>query len=116
MGLHHVRGLPVSASCRRRLRLWRRKIAFGSFARDVNFSIEMDGFAIDVLEDRVSALEEIIAARGRRRRVLCRRLARQLRASDDRFAWAGPTFAARRGEAMTEDIHYRMTPRRRRSR
>lgn len=78
--------------------------------------MQMDEVALDVLEGRIAAIEEIIAARGRRRRVLCSRLGRQLRASDDRYAWAGPTFADRRGEAMAEDIEVRMTPRRRRSR
>jgi len=96
----------VSRGLRRRLR-----ILTGSFAVETNFSIEMDGFAIDSLTDRVSALEEIIAARWPRRMVLRRRLARQLRASSATFAWAGRDFGPRRVEAMSEDIAIRSTPR-----
>ena len=101
----------MSAPWRRRLRIWRRKITLGSFAVDTNFSIEMTDAATDALEDRVSALEEIIAARWPRSMFLRRRLARQLRASAATFAWGGPDFRTRRAEAMSEEIALR-SPRR----
>ena len=90
-----------------RLEILRRRVFVGSYAPEVNFSIETSGRAIDVLEDRVSALEEIIAARWPRSMILRRRLARKLRASAATFAWAGPDFATRRGEAMSEEIQVR---------
>ena len=90
----------MAARMRRRLRIWRRKITLGSFAVDTNYSIEMTDLGIGALEDRVSALEEIVAARWPRSMFLRRRLARQLRASAATFAWAGPDFrdAPRRGD------------------
>ena len=80
------------------------------FARETNYSVETTDAAAGALEDRVSALEEIIAARWPRRILLRRRLARQLRASAAAFAWAGETFRARRAEAMSEDIANRGRP------
>ena len=97
----------MSRGLRRRLRTWRRRITLGSFAVDTNYSIEMSDAAIDALEDRLAALEEVIAARWPRRMVLRRQLARQLRASAATFAWAGPDFRTQRAEAMSEDITLR---------
>lgn len=96
---------------RRRWRILHRRIFACSFFADLNFSIEEDELALDALEDRVSAIEETIAARWPRSMVLRRRLGRQLRASAATFAWAGPDFATRRAEAMSEDIHVRGLPR-----
>jgi hypothetical protein len=100
----------VSARLSRRLRIFRRRIVIGEFARATGFSIEMTDLGVDALEDRISAIEEIIAARWPRSTVLRRRLARKLRASDATFRWAGSTFAVRRAEAMSEDIAVRTLP------
>lgn len=89
---------------RRRLRTWRRRITLGSFFADLNYSIEMTDAATGALEDRVSALEELLVARWPRSWLLRRRLARKLRASSATFAWAGDDFRTRRAEAMSEDI------------
>lgn len=96
---------------RRRLRYLRRRIIVGEFAVSTNYSIETTDQALDVLEDRISAIEEIIAASWPRSMVLRRRLARELRASSATFAWAGRTFRARRAEAMSEEIAFRQMPR-----
>jgi hypothetical protein len=88
----------------------RRRIAAERFARAVNYSIDTDDWAIAVLEDRVSAIEEIIAARWLRSLLLRRRLARGLRTSASTFAWAGDSFRARRAEQMSEDIEIRSRP------
>jgi hypothetical protein len=56
---------------------------------------------MDHLESRVSALEEITAARWPVRVVAAFRLGRKIRRSADAFAWAGPGFEARRLEATT---------------
>ena len=96
---------------RRRLRTWRRRITLGSFFADLNYSIEMTDAATGALEDRVSALEELLAARWPRRALLRRRLARKLRASSATFAWAGADFRTRRAEAVSEEIALR-SPRR----
>ena len=66
----------------------------------------MTDAALDALEDRVAAIEEIVAARWPRSIGVRRRVARELRASSATFAWAG-TFQARRVEAMSEDVHNR---------
>jgi hypothetical protein len=101
----------MDSARRRYWRRLRRRLFVGSFAVDTNYSLEMTDLAIDVIEDRVSALEEIIAARWPRSMFLRRRLARELRASSATLAWAGPAFRARRGEAMSEDIAVRQRPR-----
>jgi hypothetical protein len=89
---------------RRSWRELRLRIFTGSFAAATHYSIEMTDFGVDALEDRVSAIEEVLAARWPRRVFLRRRLARQLRASDATFAWAGSDFRTRRAEAMSENI------------
>jgi hypothetical protein len=63
-------------------------------------SLDTDSLA-EALEYRVSALEEIVAARWPRRMVLRARLARQLRASLRNVQ--GSTFAERRAEAAGLD-------------
>jgi hypothetical protein len=73
-------------------------------ARSVNFASSLDDWAIASLEDRVSAIEETLAARWPRRVLLRRRLGRQLRASARTYAWAGRSFRARRTEAAGYDI------------
>jgi hypothetical protein len=94
----------------RRWRILHRRIFAASFFAELNYSIDMTDAAADALEDRVSALEEIIAARWPRSIFARRRLARQLRASAATFAWAGGDFATRRAEAMSEDIQIRSVP------
>jgi hypothetical protein len=76
----------------------------GQFARQAIFSIDVSDWAIESLETRVSAIEEIIAARWPRSWLLKRRLARELRALSATYAWAGPSFRARRAEAVSEVI------------
>jgi hypothetical protein len=83
-----------------RTRRWHRRIILRSFAVDVARQVDFTDEAIDSLEDRVAALEEVAAARWPRRVALRRRLARSLRASAAAHAYAGPGFAARRAEAV----------------
>lgn len=69
---------------------------------EANQQIAVTDIALDMVEDRLSAIEELLAARWPRRMFLRRRLARELRASSALFTWAGETFAARRAEAMND--------------
>lgn len=75
------------------------------FARQTMFAIEAGDDMGDVLEDRVIAIEQIIAARWPRSWFLRRRLARELRASvagyADSFIPRGD-FAGRRLQAASE--------------
>jgi hypothetical protein len=59
----------------------------------------------EVLELRVAAIEEVLAARGPRRWLLAARLGRVLRASVRHLGWVGPSFAARRAEAASLAVH-----------
>jgi hypothetical protein len=52
-------------------------------------------------ENRISALEEVIAARWPRSVLVKRRLRRRLRQIDRDYSWAGQSFASRQSEAMT---------------
>jgi hypothetical protein len=70
----------------------------GAVARELNFNAEMTDRAIDAIEDRVAALEEITAASWPRSAVLRRRLRRELRATDARYATAARDFRGRRAE------------------
>lgn len=58
----------------------------------------------ELREERISALEEIIAARWPRSVLVKYRLRRRLRAFDQNFAWAGHRFAERQAEAMTHEV------------
>jgi len=75
------------------------------FARETIQSIEYGDAMSSVLEERVIRLEEIVAARWPRRRLLRRRLAREIRASvatwDASFIPRGD-FVARRYEAVAQ--------------
>jgi hypothetical protein len=65
---------------------------------------EFDAQAVDAIEVRLIALEEITAARWPRRMILRRRLARSLRASDAAYADAAGTFTGRRVQAAGDDL------------
>jgi hypothetical protein len=55
----------------------------------------------EVRENRISALEEVTAARWPRSMSVKRRLRRRLRQIDHDYSWAGQGFASRQAEAMT---------------
>ena len=57
---------------------------------------ELDALSLSDLEDRVTAIEELLAARWPRRLLLRRRLARELRAVSAAYADAAPGFRGRR--------------------
>lgn len=65
---------------------------------------EMTDRYLDMLEDRIIAVEEIIAAPWPRSWLLLRRLRRRLRASVAGYGWPGATWRGRRSEAATDDI------------
>jgi hypothetical protein len=75
---------------------------------DIGRQIDFTDRTIDLNEDRISALEEIVAARWPRRMLLRRRLARSLRASAAAHAYAGRTFAGRRAEAVGLELTARI--------
>ena len=54
----------------------------------------------EILELRITALEEIVAARWPRSIGVRRRLAKDLRESVRGYGWAGPDFASRRVQAI----------------
>jgi hypothetical protein len=89
---------------RRRLRYLHRRLVLRSFALETIRSQEFDDEVGEMLEDRIMALEEIVAAGWPRRMILRRRLARSLRASADAHAWAGPDFRSRRIEAASLQV------------
>ncbi|MCW2910852.1 MAG: hypothetical protein JWL68_5641 [Actinomycetia bacterium] len=66
----------------------------------VNHELLFTGRQADELEQRIARLEEIEAAPWPRRIGVRRRLARDLRASVARYAWAGPDFTSRRPQAI----------------
>jgi hypothetical protein len=68
---------------------------------DHNWQHNLDDRLNDVRENRISALEEVIAARWPRSALVKRRLRRRLRQIDHNYSWAGPSFASRQAEAMT---------------
>lgn len=72
---------------------------FRKFQRDTVFYASRTDSELDMLEERVIALEEIIAARWPRSWLLRRRYARQLRASVAGYGWVGPGFRIQRMEA-----------------
>jgi hypothetical protein len=61
---------------------------------------DMDDRFDEVRESRISALEEVIAARWPRSVLVKRRLRRRLRDIDRDYSWAGEGFASRQAEAM----------------
>ena len=58
----------------------------------------------EMLERRIAALEEIVAARWPRRILVRRRLARDLRASVRHYSWAGPEWFWRRAQAAGDEL------------
>ena len=54
----------------------------------------------EVRENRISALEEVLAARWPRSVLVKRRARRRLRQIDHDYSWAGRGFASRQAEAM----------------
>lgn len=73
------------------------------FARDAVWSEYVTEEKLSHLEARIIALEEIAAARWPRRLVLLARLGRELRRKTARYAYAGPSFGARRDEQVFTD-------------
>jgi hypothetical protein len=72
---------------------------------DHNWQHDLDDRFDDARENRISALEEVIAARWPRSVLVKRRLRRRLRRIDRDYSWAGQSFASRQSEAMMyEDI------------
>jgi hypothetical protein len=95
----------MSARSRRR---WYRRIVLRSFAIEVNDSIEFTDDTVDMLEDRITALEELVFARWPRSWLLRRRLARELRASAARVdAFLRPAERARQRGALLGRRHDR---------
>ena len=91
---------------RRLLPMWILELSYrfyaGAVARELNFAMESTDRALDGIEGRLIAIEEVIAARWPRSAVLRRRLARELRATDRAYASTGDTFRARRIEAVID--------------
>lgn len=85
-------------------------------ADDVNFAEEYADRALGSLEDRISRIEEIIAARWPRGIFLRRRLARELRASvaglDERAPGLPAGFRGRRAEVTGQWLAWEMMQRR----
>ena len=90
----------------------RRRFDAERFARQANYSIDFSDRTIDICEDRISALEEIVAARWPRSWLLRRRLARSLRASVAGYA-APRDFAGRRSQAVGDELIFQAQRRRR---
>ena len=72
--------------------------------RSVNEESRLRDQEGDQLEARVTAIEEVFAARWPRRWVLAARLRRSLRASVRHLGWVGP-FADLRAEMASLDVH-----------
>lgn len=68
--------------------------------RDLFHESEWGAAQAEMLERRVAALEEIVAARPLARIAVRRRLARELRASVARYGWVGPEWFWRRAQAI----------------
>ena len=89
---------------RLRLRYLRWRAFTGSYATATNYSVDSIGFAVDIGEDRLTALEEIVATPWPRSMTVRRRLARQLRASAAEYAAAETGFAGRRSQAVGDEL------------
>jgi hypothetical protein len=66
--------------------------------------LDVIGHLNELREKRISALEEVIAAKWPRRWILSLRLRRCLRRSVRDYGWAGPTWHARRAAWMTDEF------------
>ena len=82
----------------------RRRFDAERFARQANYSIDFSDRTIDICEDRISALEEIVAARWPRSWLLRRRLARSLRASVAGYATVATRRAPVAGDRRRADL------------
>ena len=92
-----------------RLRLrYLRRLLTGSYATAVNYEINTMDLGADINEDRISALEEIVAARWPRSMTVRRRLARQLRASAAGYAAMETDFTRRRSQAVGDELIMRI--------
>jgi len=93
---------------RRRAPLWLlgliRRFYAGAVARDLNFTMDMTDRGMDALEDRVAALEEIVAAGDAEAARLRERLREQLRASVAGYDHMEPDFRRRRCEWMGDHV------------
>ena len=100
--------MTPSSRKRRQVPMWIMELRYrfyaGATARDLNFSADMTDRGLDALEERVAALEEVIAASWPRSAVLRRRLRAGLRASVAGYAWMPPDFRRRRCEWMGERV------------
>ncbi|WP_300604774.1 hypothetical protein [Trebonia sp.] len=74
------------------------------FARRTVDAIDMGDWAIDVSEERLTRIEELIAASWPRSMMLRRRLRRELRASVAGYDSMEPGFRRRRLEAAGEEV------------
>jgi hypothetical protein len=93
---------------RRQLPLWLlaliRNVWAGAVARDLNYAMDMTGWVLDALEDRVAALEEIAAATDAEAPLLRERLRAGLRASVAGYDHMEPDFRRRRCEWMSDTV------------
>jgi hypothetical protein len=102
----------VPTSSRRRPRrqppLWLlaliRHVYAGQVARDLSYITDMTDRGLDALEDRVSALEEVIAADDADAPLLRERLRAGLRASVAGYDHMEPDFRRRRCEWMGDTV------------
>ncbi len=72
----------------------------GQWIADHTQQHDIDDRFDEVRENRISALEEVIAARWPRSVLVKHRLRRRLRQIDHDYSWAGQRFASRQAEAM----------------
>lgn len=92
---------------RRRRYFWRDlRLRFyaGEVARELNYAVDIGDRAHDLIEDRVTRIEEIIAAGWPRSMVLRRQLRRELRDVDAAYAEAEETFRRRRQQWAGDEV------------
>jgi len=78
--------------------------AFDSFAQTTTEAILFGDFALDALEDRIIALEQLVAARWPRRLFVRRRLAAEIRRTVTGYAEVASDFRGRRIEWAGETV------------
>lgn len=74
---------------------------YGNRAHEAAYLADGDALA-ELLERRVCALEEIMAARWPRRWLLSARLRKQLREAVSGYGWAGEDFWSRRAQQVSD--------------
>jgi hypothetical protein len=82
----------------------RRPLTVAALAVRTAQEAESGALALSDLEDRIIAVEEVLAARWPRSRLLRRRLARSLRATDAAYRDAAGSFAGRRVQAAGDEL------------